>query len=139
MTFFQRLCRALALPMALVMLVTVLPLNSVQAGLVTTEQILAESQSDADRERVLEFLARQDVRQQIVALGVDPDEAARRVQGLSDAEIAKIVDQMDEEPAGQGIVVALVATILIIFLVLIITDLLGVTNVFPFIDPLGTK
>ena len=68
-----------------------------------------------------------------------PDEAARRVQGLSDAEIAKIVDQMDEEPAGQGIVVALVATILIIFLVLIITDLLGVTNVFPFIDPLGTK
>lgn len=139
MTFFQRLCRALALPMALVMLATVLPLNAVQAGLVTTEQILAESQSDADRERVLEFLARQDVRQQIVALGVDPDEAARRVQGLSDAEIAKIVDQMDEEPAGQGIVVALVATILIIFLVLIITDLLGVTNVFPFIDPLGTE
>ena len=68
---------------------------------------------------------------------MNPDEAARRVQSLSDAEVATIVDRMDQDPAGQGVVVFLVATILIIFLILIITDLLGVTDVFPFIDSLG--
>ena len=125
------------MPLALVVLFVSLPVNVSQAALVTTDQVLAESQAEADRERVLAFLAREDVRQQITSLGVNPDEAARRVQSLSDAEVATIVDRMDQDPAGQGVVVFLVATILIIFLILIITDLLGVTDVFPFIDSLG--
>ena len=139
MTIFDRFCRALAMPLALVVLFVSLPINVSQAALVTTDQVLAETQSEADRERVLAFLAREDVRQQISGLGVDPDEAARRVQSLSDAEIARIVDQMDQDPAGQGVVVFLVATILIIFLILIITDLIGVTDVFPFINPIGGR
>ena len=136
MTLFDRFCRALALPMAFVVLMVSLPMNAAQAGLVTTDEVLAETKAETDRARVLEFLARQDVREQIVGLGVDPAEAAKRVQGLSDREVAQIVDQMDQEPAGQGIVVALVATILVIFLILLLTDLFGVTNVFPFIDPI---
>ena len=139
MTVFDRFCRALAMPLALVVLIVSLPVNVAQGALVTTDQVLAETQSESDRARVLAFLAREDVRQQISSLGVDPDEAARRVQSLSDAEIARIVDQMDQDPAGQGVVVFLVATILIIFLILIITDLLGVTDVFPFINPIGGR
>ena len=137
MTVFDRFCRALAMPLALVMLVVSLPVNVAQGALVSTDQVLAESQAESDRARVLAFLAREDVRQQIAGLGVDPDEAARRVQSLSDAEVARIANQMDQDPAGQGIVVILVATILVIFLILIITDLLGATDVFPFIDPIG--
>ena len=139
MTLFDRFCRALAMPLALVVLFVSLPVNVAQGALVTTDQVLAESQAEEDRARVLAFLAREDVRQQIADLGVDPDEAARRVQSLSDAEIAQIVDQMDQDPAGRGIVVVLVATILIIFLILLITDLLGATDVFPFIDPIGGR
>ena len=139
MTLFDRICRALAMPLALVVLFVSLPVNVAQSALVTTDQVLAASQAEEDRARVLSFLAREDVRQQITSLGVDPDEAARRVQSLSDAEIAQIVDQMDQDPAGQGVVVFLVATILIIFLILLITDLLGATDVFPFIDPIGGR
>ena len=139
MTLFDRFCRALAMPLALVVLFVSLPVNVAQSALVTTDQVLAASQAEEDRARVLSFLAREDVRQQITSLGVDPDEAARRVQSLSDAEIAQIVDQMDQDPAGQGVVVFLVATILIIFLILLITDLLGATDVFPFIDPIGGR
>ena len=139
MTLFDRFCRALAMPLALVVLFVSLPVNVAQSALVTTDQVLAASQAEEDRARVLAFLAREDVRQQITSLGVDPDEAARRVQSLSDAEIAQIVDQMDQDPAGQGVVVFLVATILIIFLILLITDLLGATDVFPFIDPIGGR
>jgi hypothetical protein len=136
MTYFDRFCRALALPLALVVLIVSLPVNVAQGAMVTTDQVLVESQAESDRAKVLAFLAREDVRQQIEALGVDPDEAARRVQSLSDSEIAKIVDQMDQEPAGQSVLVILVATILIIFLIFIITDLTGATNVFPFINPI---
>ena len=134
MTLFQRICRALALPMAVVMLMTSLPLNVASAAMMSTDQVIAEEASAADRERVLQFLAREDVRDEIVALGIDPDEASRRVQSLSDAEIQQIVGAMDQEPAGQSIIAALVITILVIFLILIITDLLGVTDVFPFIN-----
>ena len=134
MTLFQRICRALALPMAVVVLMTSLPVDVASAAMMSTDQIIAEEASAADRERVLEFLAREDVREEIVALGIDPDEASRRVQSLSDAEIQQIVGAMDQEPAGQSVIAALVITILVIFLILIITDLLGVTDVFPFIN-----
>ncbi len=136
MTVFDRFCRALAMPLALVVLIVSLPVNLAQGAMVTTDQVLADSQTESDRARVLDFLAREDVRQQIEALGVDPDEASRRVESLSDIEIVKIVDQMDREPAGQSVLVILGATILIIFLIFIITDLTGATNVFPFINPI---
>ncbi len=134
MTLFQRICRALALPMAVVVLITSLPVDVASAAMMSTDQVIAEEVSAADRERVLEFLAREDVREEIVALGIDPEEASRRVQSLSDAEIQQIVGAMDQEPAGQSVIAALVITILVIFLILIITDLLGVTDVFPFIN-----
>ena len=86
-----------------------------------------------DRERVQSFLMREDVQRQIKALGVDADEAAKRVAGLSDAEVEQIVSRLDRLPAGQDSTVGpIVGALLIIFIVLLITDLLCFTKVFPF-------
>jgi Family of unknown function (DUF6627) len=85
------------------------------------------------RARVLAFLGRAEVREQIVALGVDPGEAAARVRALSDAQVREIAGQLDQLPAGQSVIGVVVGAILIIFLVLLITDLLGLTDVFPFV------
>ena len=82
---------------------------------------------------MLAFLDRAEVRKQIAALGVDPNEAAARVAALSDAQVREIAGQLDQLPAGQSAVGAVVGAILIIFLVLLVTDLLGLTNVFPFV------
>jgi hypothetical protein len=100
---------------------------------VSTEQVLAASAGAADRARVLAFLDRAEIRAQIAALGVDPNEAAARVAALSDAQVHEIAGQLDQLPAGQGAVGVVVGAILIIFLVLLVTDLLGLTNVFPFV------
>jgi hypothetical protein len=127
----QQWLRAVALLMTVVMFVTSLPLGVAQAGLIRTDQILAET-TPQDREQVTAFLERQDVRQQMVALGVDPDEALARVASLSDEEVRQISGQLDHLPAG-GFIGAVVGAILIIFLVLLITDLLGLTDVFPFV------
>jgi hypothetical protein len=129
----RQLRRGVALVLAVVMFVMSMPLGVAQAALVSTEQMLAGGDSAADRARVLAFLERAEVREQIAALGVDPNEAAARVAALSDAQVREIAGQLDQLPAGQGAVGVVVGAILIIFLVLLITDLLGLTNVFPFV------
>ena len=108
-------------------------LRTVQAALVSTEQLLAAGDGAAERAR-WRFLERADVREQMVALGVDPDEAAARVQARLDAQVREIAGQLDRLPAGQSAIGIIVGAILLVFLVLLLTDLLGLTNVFPFVN-----
>jgi Family of unknown function (DUF6627) len=133
MNAIRQLRRGVALLLAVVMLVVSMPLGSARAALVTTDQMLAQSDGASDRERVLAFLGRSEVREQIVALGVDPAEATARIATLSDAQVREIAGQIDQLPAGQGVLVAVISAILVIFLVLLVTDLLGLTDVFPFV------
>jgi len=129
----RRLRRGMALVLAVVMLVVSMPLGVAQAALVGTEEVLAAGDAATERARVLAFVERAEVREQIAALGVDPNEAAARVAALSDAQIHEIAGQLDQLPAGQSAVGAVVGAIVIIFLVLLVTDLLGLTDVFPFV------
>jgi hypothetical protein len=129
----RQLRRGVALVLAVVMFVISMPLGVAQAALVSTEEVLAAGNRAADRARVLAFLERAEVREQIAALGVDPTEAAARVAALSDAQVREIAGQLEDLPAGQSAVGAVVGAIIIIFLVLLVTDLLGLTNVFPFV------
>ena len=131
--WIRDLRRALAVSLAILMAVTTLPMGLAPAKMVTTDQVIEESSPSDDRERVRDFLARDDVQDQLALLGVDPDEAASRVDSLSDEEIRQIAGKMDELPAGEGGLGIVVGAILIIFLVLLITDILGVTDVFPFV------
>jgi hypothetical protein len=130
----RQLRRGVALLLAVVMLAVSMPLGAARAALVTTDQVLTESAGASDRERVLAFLGRADVREQMVALGVDPAEAAARVAALSDPQVREIAGQLDQLPAGQSAIGVVVGAILIIFLVLLVTDLLGLTDVFPFVN-----
>jgi hypothetical protein len=95
------------------------------AGIVSTEAVVA----GAERERLASLIERHDVGERLRALGVDPANAKARVAALSDEEAAQLASQLDELPAG-GADVLVVA--LIVFLVLLFTDLMGYTKVFPF-------
>ncbi len=68
------------------------------------------------------------------SLGVEPSEVQARLAALSPAELAPLSERIDQMPAGQGAVGAVVGVILILFLVLLLTDLLGLTDVFPFVN-----
>lgn len=133
MTRVKAWFRVVASLMCVVMgLIAVSP-GVARAALVSTEQMLAETDGAADRARVLAFLQRVEAREQMVALGVDPAEAMARVRALSDAQVAEIAGQLDRLPAGQSAVGAIIGAMLIIFLVLLVTDLLGLTDIFPFV------
>ena len=122
-----------AIAVAGLMVMNVAPIGLAQAKMVTTDQILSQSTSSDDRAQVMTFLMREDVQRHLAGLGVDPAEATSRVASLSDEEIQQIAGRLDELPAGEGGLGVVVGAILIIFLVLLITDLVGVTDVFPFV------
>jgi hypothetical protein len=135
MKLFDR-CRTSLAHLALAaLLVTALPVAPIQAGLVSTDQVISETFGTIDdRARVQDFLARADVREQLAALGVDPAEAAARVAALSDDEIATIAGELDHLPAGEGVVMTAFVVAGVLLLVLVITDLAGITDVFTFIN-----
>lgn len=134
----QRISRFVALPLAVIMLAGGFRPGVGHAIMISTDQVLSEMDVDANRARVQEFLGRAEVAEQIQALGVDPAEAAARVASLSDAELARISGRLDQLPAGQSTAGAILGAILLILIILIITDVLGLTNVFPAIQPATT-
>jgi len=130
MRIFKKL---VATAMAVLMVMSVVPIGLTQAKMVTTDQVLEHADPGSDQKRVESFILREDVQRQFVLLGINPEEAASRVASLSNGEIQQIAGRLDELPAGEGGIGAVVGAILIIFLVLLITDLMGLTDVFPFV------
>ena len=92
--------------------------------------------SGADRERIVNVLERAEVRAQLQSLGVKPADVQARVAAMSDVEAAQLAAQLEQLPAGGDGVGALIGALLIVFLVLLITDILGLTKVFPFTKPI---
>jgi hypothetical protein len=131
---FRRFCRILAAPVTVLFVLVSLPIGAAQAALVTTDEIIAGMSAGEDRARVHEFLERADVRRHMVDLGVDPAEAAQRIAAMSDEEVRAIAGRLDEAPAGEGAVGVLIGAALIVFLVLLFTDIIGATDVFGFDD-----
>jgi hypothetical protein len=80
-------------------------------------------------------LARTEVRSQLAAYGIQPEEASVRVASLSDREVAWLVGKLDELPAGEGGFETVVISALIVFLVLLATDIMGFTDLFPWAGP----
>ena len=77
-------------------------------------------------ERVDRFLAQEQVRDLLLAQGVNPEDARARAAAMSNTELALVADQIDELPAGAGAL----AVIGLVFLVLVVLEIVGVTNVF---------
>jgi hypothetical protein len=109
--------------------------HTAQAQMIDTSTVLTAQQTAANRERVSTFLGRDDVQKVMEQHGVDAAEAQKRVASLSDAELAKIAQSMEQLPAGGDAIGAIVGAAVFIFVVLLITDLLGLTNVFSFVNP----
>jgi hypothetical protein len=135
MTIYRRLSKSIALALATALFVTSLPIGAARAGLVTTDQLVEQRTAASDRERLAAILLRDDVRQQMEALGVDRNEAIARLASLSDQEVQQIAGRIDELPAGQNILVGVLIVAGAVLLGLVITDLLGLTNVFTVVRP----
>ena len=124
----MRISALLSMPLALVLtafVATVAVTGDVEASVITTDQY-TEANAPTPTARVNRFLARDDVRAQLERFGVDPDDASARVATMTPEELAAIDRRIGDLPAGGDVV----AVIGIVFIVLLVLELVGVTNIF---------
>jgi hypothetical protein len=126
----NRIRKAIAIVLSLSILWLGLFSSVAQAGLIQTQEMQQQQQSGYDRQKLIDVLDQDRVQQQLVGFGVDPEIAKERVASMTDSELAQLNDQIDQLPAGSGAL----GIIFIILLVFLILDIVGVTDIFPFIN-----
>ena len=126
----QRLQRPLALILS--MLLIIMPMAPLQAAIIGNETIINQAPSALTRDHMQALLGQESARQQLQAWGVSPELITARINRLTDAELARINQEADTLKAGGTNVLGI---LLIIFIVFVITDVIGATNIFPFIRP----
>lgn len=126
---FRRLTKPVSHLVVLGLLALTLHLPAANAALVGTEAVVSAAQAQQNRERLVSALNRADVKDQLVARGVDPAQVHARLDSLTDEEVQTLAAKMDQLPAGGDALGVLV----FIFVLLLITDILGFTNVYPFV------
>jgi pantoate kinase len=129
----RRFTRYVCYFVAVTMLLVSLPVQTIQAAMIKTETVLTLSTVNDVRENLNQFLKREDVQAIMTAQGISPAEARARVDSLSDDEIMQIADKMDQLPAGGSALGVIVGAAVFIFVVLLITDILGFTDIFTFV------
>lgn len=120
---FRRGCAAL-LSVSLVSLGMQTP---AVAGIVSTTEAMTVARHQADLTVVRDMMARADVREQMVALGVDPAEVDGRLAALTPAELSKLASDIQQAPAGGSSALAVIG---IVFLVLLILEVTGTIDIF---------
>lgn len=125
--------RPVSLVLTVIIVLTAVSHRYATAAMVGTETIVNTARGEDGRRYLHSILAREDVKAAFVAQGIDPREAHARVASLTDEEVIFLADKIDELPAGGDTIGAIIGASLIVFFVLLIMDLLGLTDVFPFV------
>jgi outer membrane protein OmpA-like peptidoglycan-associated protein len=113
--------------------------QSVSAAMISTESIINVDQGQNPRDYLNRILARKEIQAALISQGIDPQKAQDRIDNLSDDEIGKLVHEMDQIHAGGGFLEAFIVIAFLIFLILLITDISGYTDVFPFVKKHASK
>ena len=113
------------------LLLALAPMIPAQAAMIGNEQVINQHQQGQTRDSLQQLLEQQSARQQLQALGVSPDLVKSRIDSLTDSELARINRHVDTLDAGGSIL----GILLVIFIVFVITDVIGATDIFPFIHP----
>jgi hypothetical protein len=103
-------------------------------GLITTEQVAASQSlrtAVTARAQVLAALELAEVSAALVERGVGIEQARARIAALTDAEAQQLAAEIDKAPAGAS---ELVGTLILVFVLLLFSDILGITNIFPFVE-----
>lgn len=112
-------------------LLAIMPLLPVQAAIIGNDQIVNQGLSNQTRDGLQRLFEQETAQKQMQEWGVNPDQIKSRIARLTDTELARINQQVNDVQAGGDVL----GILLIIFLVFVITDIFGATDIFPFINP----
>lgn len=125
---FRAVCRILVVTM----LALGIQVPYATAAVMGTDTVVGAGQSDQARDRLKGFLDRADVRGELAKRGIPAELAKQRVDALTDDEVRQAAGKIDSLPAGGS---DILGVLVLIFVILLITDILGLTKVFPFTRP----
>ena len=128
--FNSPLLKRIAAMLAALHLLLVAQIPLAQAAMIGTPEVVTEQQQQVDRQQLLTMLDDQDVQKKLESMGVERDQVEKPINSLTAAELAQFNQQLDQAPAGAG-VVGVIVLFLVIF---IITDMLCATNIFNFVN-----
>ena len=131
--FTNRFRQTLSMLLAFSLLSLTVGSGAAQAALIPTSELQRSEQLQYDRQALVELLAQEDVQGKLLALGVDPADAKQRVNHLTADELVQLNGHISELPAGSSSVAGVILTVFIVF---VITDALGATDIFSFVDPI---
>jgi hypothetical protein len=134
MKFIRGKVSFVSLFMTAVTLLIAVPYQPLLAAMVPTDSTIYDNKAEEARDHLKSLISRNDIRKSLLSKGIDPDEAKIRVESLSDSEAIAVADQIEQLPAGGGAIGVIIGAALIVFLVLLATDILGYTDVFPFVN-----
>jgi hypothetical protein len=103
-------------------------MGSAYAKLITTDQIAVTESVSSARAKLAAEIVRPDVVSRLEAMGISESDAQQRVAALSDSEAQSLAIGMDKMPAGGEVIGVLFG----VFVILLVTDILGFTKIFPF-------
>ena len=133
MKFIRKKISLISLFMATMMLLIATPYQTLLAAMVPTEATIYQIKAQDARDHLKTLISKNDIKKSLISQGIDPMEAKARVDSLSDSEVIEVADKIEQLPAGGGAFGAVIAASVIVFLVLLLTDILGYTDVFPFV------
>ena len=133
MKYFRKKIPFVSVFMAAVALLIAVPYQPLLAAMVPTDATIYYNKAEEARDYLKSLISRNDIRKSLLDKGVEPIEVKMRVESLSDSEAIAVADQIEQLPAGGGAIGIIIGAALIVFLVLLATDILGYTDVFPFV------
>lgn len=114
-------------------LIFVFSMSQATAGVFSSDQVIANQQHQYNKQQVLSFVDNAEVQSKLIELGVSPAEAKQRIANMTNQELDALNNDINEMPAG-----GIVGTIVTVLVVVAILDLMGITDVYPFIRPIGS-
>jgi regulatory protein YycI of two-component signal transduction system YycFG len=124
--------RTLSLFLSLLMLLA--SFSQVQAAIISNNQVIDNIEQTNNKEALLQTIHRIDVQEQLLSMGVNTADIENRINNMTQEEIAQLNQQFDELPAGGS---SVLGVLLLIFIIFVITDVIGATDIFPFIHPVN--
>ena len=132
MKLLRQKAKPVSVFMAILVLLLTVPYQSAFAAMIGTETVIDMVRGQEARDCLNQIVTRQDVKAVFMSYGLDPLEAKARLDTLSDTEIVRLYDQIEQLPAGGSDLGTAFIAIGVVIIILFITDLLGYTDVFSF-------
>jgi hypothetical protein len=117
---------------SIVLSVLLFGIGQAMAGIYSSDQVIVNQQHHYNKQQVLSFVDNEQVQHKLVQLGVNPADAKHRIANMTNEELNALNTHMNDMPSG-----GIIGTVVTVLVVVAVLDLMGITDVYPFIRPIG--